>query len=331
MTTRTGEMARFRLDNAATDASAGPFVAALLIAVLIHLILILGVDLAFPKASFGMQARHPLEITVLQWGESSDEQSEIIAASAPIAGMVGNGEGAPETDDTTGVDPVPEIPGLDPLPALGETLSAPILPSLPELAGPGAKIIRQPMDPVSSRNSRPALEFEPQSILEPQSLKTPFPKSELPQVKAAEILTSRNLEIAELTARIQHSSTASANRPRRKAIGVGTREYKYANYLDAWCRKVERVGNLNYPKEAKRRKLYGSLALQVALRADGSVERVRVLRSSGFDLLDAAAVKIVELAAPFSPFPPAIRAETDMLDITRTWQFLSNNRLGWKH
>ena len=90
------------------------------------------------------------------------------------------------------------------------------------------------------------------------------------------------------------------------------------------------MGNLNYPEEAKRRKLYGNLTLQVALRADGSVERVRVLRSSGFDLLDEAAVRIVELAAPFSPFPPAIRAKSDILDITRTWRFLGNNRLDRK-
>ena len=92
---------------------------------------------------------------------------------------------------------------------------------------------------------------------------------------------------------------------------------------------LERIGNLNYPEEAKRHKLYGTLILHVAVRADGSVERIRVLRSSGFDVLDQAAVSIVELAAPFAPLPPDIKAETDILDITRTWQFLRSNRLGW--
>jgi protein TonB len=77
--------------------------------------------------------------------------------------------------------------------------------------------------------------------------------------------------------------------------------------------------------------MYGNLILHVAVRADGNIERVRVLRSSGFDLLDEAAVKIVELAAPYAPFPPDIRAEADVLDITRTWQFLSSNRLGWEN
>ena len=92
---------------------------------------------------------------------------------------------------------------------------------------------------------------------------------------------------------------------------------------------MEQIGNLNYPEEARRKRLYGNLILRVAVRADGSVEQVQVLRSSGFTVLDEAAVHIVELAAPYAPFPPDIAAETDVLDITRTWQFQRNNQLGW--
>ena len=152
-----------------------------------------------------------------------------------------------------------------------------------------------------------------------------------PAPSAAQILASRSLEIAKLRAKILSDSLHYASRQRRRAINASTKEYKYASYLEAWRRKVERVGNLNYPEEAKQRKLYGSLILHVALRADGSIETLRILRSSGSDILDQAAIRIVELAAPFAPFPPAIRKETDILDITRTWQFLSNNRLGWKN
>jgi len=184
---------------------------------------------------------------------------------------------------------------------------------------------------VSDGETAPEAEPEPESELLPAvPSAVPFLTSEPPRVKAAEILASRNREFTELTTRIQHAVAASANRSRRKAIGAGTREYKYANYLEAWQRKVERVGNLNYPEEAKRRGIYGDLVLHIAIRVDGGLEQVRVLRSSGFDLLDEAAVGIVELAAPFSPFPPAIRAETDVLDITRTWRFLSSHRLGWE-
>jgi protein TonB len=99
--------------------------------------------------------------------------------------------------------------------------------------------------------------------------------------------------------------------------------------MEGWRRKVERIGNLNYPREARELGLFGSLILHVAVRSDGSIEGIRVVRSSGHEVLDQAAVRIVELAAPFAPFPPNIKRETDVLDITRTWQFQRNHQLGW--
>ena len=77
----------------------------------------------------------------------------------------------------------------------------------------------------------------PASALEPQAPETPFPGSEPQQVKATEILASRNREITAQVARAQHGSPAAASCPRRRAIGAGTRDYKYANYLEAWCRR----------------------------------------------------------------------------------------------
>jgi protein TonB len=99
--------------------------------------------------------------------------------------------------------------------------------------------------------------------------------------------------------------------------------------MEAWRRKVEAIGNLNYPQAAKEQGLFGSLILHVAIKADGELEGVRVVRSSGHEVLDAAAIRIVELAAPYAPFPADIEAETDVLDITRVWQFQRNHRLGW--
>jgi protein TonB len=97
--------------------------------------------------------------------------------------------------------------------------------------------------------------------------------------------------------------------------------------LEAWRRKVEQIGNLNFPEQAKRDRLSGSLVLRVAVRSDGSVESIRVVRSSGSKILNDAATAIVRLAAPFAPFPAGIRAEADVLEITRTWQFRSDHRL----
>ena len=148
-----------------------------------------------------------------------------------------------------------------------------------------------------------------------------------PKPDITRLLSSTRQEIARLTAQLDRNSEYASSNPRRKAISASTQEYRYAAYLEAWRKKVERVGNLNYPDAAKRKKLYGDLLLHVAVRADGSVADIRVIRSSGHKILDDAAVRIVRLAAPFAPFPEEIRKEVDILDITRTWQFLSNNSL----
>jgi protein TonB len=153
------------------------------------------------------------------------------------------------------------------------------------------------------------------------------PKKKLKTLNTAQLLASTNQEISRLTAELNRKTKAYAKRPRRKFVSASTKEYKYSNYLDAWRRKVERIGNINYPDEARRKKLYGNLMLMVALRADGTIYEIKVKRSSGHRILDDAAIRIVRLAAPYAPFPAEIRKETDILDITRTWQFLSGNRL----
>jgi protein TonB len=100
--------------------------------------------------------------------------------------------------------------------------------------------------------------------------------------------------------------------------------------MEAWRAKVERIGNLNYPDEAKRRNLSGSLRLDVALNADGSINNIALTLSSGQKVLDDAAIAIVKLAAPYGRFPDDIKKEIDILHIVRTWQFLPDNRLSSK-
>lgn len=103
-------------------------------------------------------------------------------------------------------------------------------------------------------------------------------------------------------------------------------EYRFAQYVEDWRQKIERIGNLNYPDAAKGR-LYGSLVLTVVIKANGDLERVEVNRSSGQSLLDDAARRIVRMAAPYAAFPEAIRRDTDILEITRTWTFTNADRL----
>ena len=138
-------------------------------------------------------------------------------------------------------------------------------------------------------------------------------------------LVQNSLEMAALSTEVQRKLETRAKRPKRTFISANTREYKYAAYMEAWRAKVERVGNLNYPEEARRRKIFGQLVLDVALNPDGKINQITIRNSSGHKVLDDAAIRIVELAAPYARFPDAIRAETDVLHITRTWQFLDQS------
>ena len=140
-------------------------------------------------------------------------------------------------------------------------------------------------------------------------------------------LVQRALEIARLEAQINRDFSVYQKLPKRKFIGARTQEYRYAQYIEDWRIKVERVGNLNYPSQARQQKIFGQLRLTVSIRADGNVDSVEVTKSSGQRILDAAAVRIVKLAGPYAPFPEDIRKETDILSIVRTWSFTSNDRL----
>jgi len=200
-------------------------------------------------------------------------------------------------------------------------------------------------NPEATPIPKPALELERSGAVEPQPNPKPevitateAPRAEVqpppkptvkakPRTKLTQLLASTQQEIDRLTAELDRRTLSASRQERRKAVNAATQEYKYAAYLEAWRSKVEKIGNLNYPDEAKRQRLYGNLLMHVAVRADGSVERIRVVRSSGHKLLDDAAVRIVRMSAPFAPFPPEIRQEVDVLDITRTWQFLDGNTL----
>ena len=110
----------------------------------------------------------------------------------------------------------------------------------------------------------------------------------------------------------------------RRVTSASPTTTETAYYFESWHRKVQRVGQLNYPEAARAARLYGSLRLLVAIAADGALVDARVLESSGHRVLDEAAVRIVRLAAPFAPFPPGMRRNTDVLEIVRTWQFRKN-------
>lgn len=134
------------------------------------------------------------------------------------------------------------------------------------------------------------------------------------------------LAAMRLQAQIDKQIEEYQKRPRKKFIGASAAEYRFAQYEEDWRAKVERVGTVNYPAEA-RGKLYGNLRLTVTIRPDGSVDSVELDRSSGLKILDAAAFRIVRMAAPFAAFPSTIRRDTDLLVITRTWFFSQGDKI----
>ena len=137
---------------------------------------------------------------------------------------------------------------------------------------------------------------------------------------------AHDMAMARLAAEIHLRSELYAKRPKRKFVSASTTEYAWAGYLREWVDRVERVGNLNYPDEARRRRLAGQVVISIAIRRDGSVADSKIVLSSGIPLLDASALRIARLAEPYPPLPTT-DDNPDILHVTRTWAFLAGGEL----
>lgn len=133
-------------------------------------------------------------------------------------------------------------------------------------------------------------------------------------------LIERSLELARLANEFSRKQALQARATEHKYITASTREYAYAQYMSQWVRKVERIGNANYPQNALRAGADGRLILTVAIRRDGRIEGITLVKSSGNAELDRAAIAIVKLAEPFAVLPRT-KDDPSVLYITREWQF----------
>jgi protein TonB len=309
------------------------------LAIIIHALVVLGVT--FVPEDHSEPRYDSMEIVLVQHSSDAPEEADYLAQA--------NQEGGGDSE----TDVVPATPLNPPLPselpelaaAAPSQIDSPLEQAVDEqlVESPQTPAEPQPMPahPASAEPQQQALvaaadvtelpmpereaKIEPDAQTQPQT----DPQSAQPaaQKLTAAKLINNSFAIASLSASIERRLEASAQRPRRKFISANTREYKFASYMEAWRAKVERVGNLNYPEEARRRHLAGHLILEVVLRQDGSVEEIVLRRSSGHAALDDAAIRIVKLASPFAPFPDTFRDEVDRLHITRTWRFMNNYRL----
>ena len=232
-------------------------------------------------------------------------KSALTPAQADFLAQAAN-QGGGEHDKSTRptapqAGPLPQpIDGLAPRPLRAQTPA----PSPP----PDARVI-------SSTNAR-------------ETMPSPQPRQEIEvtPLPPGQEKIDRDIEMARLAAEIQLRSQQYAKRPKRKFVSASTREYAWAQYLRGWVDRVERVGNLNYPDEARRRRIGGLVVISVAVRRDGSVENTRIVQSSNIPMLDNAALRIVKLSEPFAPLPRT-QDDPDVLHVTRTWQFLPGGEL----
>ena len=269
--------------------------ATIVFAVLAHLIVILGV-------TFAHESRPEPRVTTLdvvlvpRTSDTPPDQADFLAQANQDGGGIDNERVRPETPP--------------PPPAAG-TLATTVADASAQEQPAGSSMAPQDARRTSASIAAGASDSPP----------APAPGADAAPTQ------SRRLEMAALSAEIERKLRTWAERPRRKWISARTREDRFAAYMVEWRRKVERVGNLNYPDEAARLGLSGNLLLEVALNPDGTVADIALRRSSGEPILDDAAVRIVKLAAPFAPFPPGIAEDVDILHIERTWFFHSDRGL----
>jgi protein TonB len=146
------------------------------------------------------------------------------------------------------------------------------------------------------------------------------------EVNSADLMAQAS-EAVRLQAQISRNWDEYQKRPRRKDIGANAKSYVFARYVEDWAAKVERIGNLNYPEAARSQRIYGSLMLTVSIHANGQLEKVELYKPSGSQILDQAAIRIVELAAPYAAFSKEMREQADIISITRTWTFTRSDQL----
>jgi len=267
------------------------------LALALHAILVLGVSF---KKEDPKPAPHTMAITLAQYEDIKKPEKADFLAQANQEGS-GTEENAPEL---TAVE-TPEFKTPEPQPV--ETVVA--APPVP---------VTEPVkvtEVVTTSSHGMSASIEPVKV-KPQET----PDSEL--VPPRKSIMERSLEIASLEARLAEQEQSYSNRPRiTRLTASSTMSVVDAYYIQNWQKKIERIGNLNYPDEARQRKIYGKPRLLVAIWPNGTIKEIRVLESSGHKLLDDAAIRIVRLASPFQPFPKEVRDERDILEIIRTFSF----------
>ena len=273
--------------------------------ILAHMVVILGVSFSVPDLESDTRNLPTLEITLVNSrSDVEPDKAEFLAQA--------NQEGGGDSDQP--------VISKSPLPLAPTPVDSDQIPIAHIAPRPSQSV--QPETEVMTQNQERALTVAKIDIQSPP-LKKDQALDKIGLVQKPQLQKERS----RLSAEINQFWEQYQKRPRRKFLSARTKEYKYAAYMEAWRTKVEKVGNLNYPEQAKQNKLTGQLVLDVEIKSSGALHAINVIRPSGYKILDDAAIRIVRLSAPFDPFPTTIKEEVDILHITRTWKFLRGSRL----
>lgn len=263
----------------------------LMFALAVHALLFLGVSFGISLNPVPRLA-DTLDVVLVQWrSEEEPEKADFLAQA--------NQQGGGETTEKS--RPAEPVSGEIPTPLEGQ-------------------------DPVQATEQIPVQEVDVREIVAVEAEQSPDlqqtsveqPDSERPD---ASQLMQQSMDMASLKPELSRQRQSVSKLPKREFISANTKQYEFASYMSAWVSKVERVGNLNYPSDLRRKKLHGDLVLTVGIFQNGTVESIDVRRSSGISEIDEAAIRIVQMAAPYSPLPDNITERVDILHITRTWRF----------
>lgn len=286
-------------------------IVALALALVIHAALILGIRFD-PLSDSHDEPVSSINVSLLR--QAGSESAVSAAEPAPSPGEPSLSPTPPPRPEES--PPLEELPPAEIVEPAGPVTA----PTPPE------KSVRaKPLEPAQPDRTSPTPSHTPEpeaSAPEKIHRKPPEPKPTPPAPSAMEIM-NQGLQMA----RLAPSAGSPAGKVREKYFNPQAKSTVEDYYVMNWVRKVEQVGTLNFPDEARRRNLSGSLILDVALRSDGSIRDITLVRSSGHKVLDDAARNIVQLAAPYAPFPEEMRRQYDILHIKRSWQFLQNNRV----
>lgn len=225
--------------------------------------------------------------------------------------------------------PVPVEPIIEPSPEINET-PAEVEPEPEPVVETPAEVPAKPEPEPEKANQKVTTETAERQVESSETVTEPHTEADAeiapPEISGAALIARARSEIGSLQNSLENNSKALSETPKKRRISAATKEYSAAAYMRAWEMKVERIGNMNYPQEAKDKGINGSLMLSVDINPDGSVppDGIVVSRSSGHKVLDDAAVRIVRLGAPYAAIPEDVLQGSDMLTIIRTWKFESS-------